>query len=618
MRVLRGAIAAVSTLAIAVGLSGCAMPSRVASGSTVTVAVDAPFTSANPATSFGATSVNSAVGHLTGSGFGYIDDDLATVSDEWFGRAEIVESSPFTVRYSVADDSEWSDGVAVDGADLLLSWAAQSHALDTYAADSEEADVSTFLDPATGRVVDTVPADVVYFDGIPTPGLDAGSEAVVDGGGRSVTVEFDGYFPGWQLAIQPGIPAHVLAGRADPELVGDPSRAKAAVIDAIRAGEGERLAALSRHWTGDWNFTGMPEQPELLVSSGPYVVEDIVAGQSVTLVANPRYGGARQPVIERLVLRTAASPAEAVALVQSGEVDVAMPQPSADIVAQVSDAEGLTVEAGVRSELEMLQFKAVDGLTPTMGDVHARRAFLMAVPREELVDTLVGAVDEDAQALDSFIFQPRTDAYAAAARDNGSGDLDFVDLEGARAELARSRVADPSVCILFDPADPRRTRAFELIRESATDAGFDVTSCATPEWRSVLGTPGAYDAALVAVPTVGGVTAVEAEYLSTSPRNTSGYASDTVDELIAEYRSTTDAERRASLLAQIDRELWTDAVGIPLFAAPSLTVIGPRVEGVVASSAPFGALSSAWDWTLAPEPDLETGTGETGTPPDGE
>ncbi len=67
----------------------------------MTVAVSTPYTSANASTSFGRSSpTNADVAYLTSTGFGYYDDRYALVEDPSFGTAEIVDESPFTVRYT--------------------------------------------------------------------------------------------------------------------------------------------------------------------------------------------------------------------------------------------------------------------------------------------------------------------------------------------------------------------------------------------------------------------------------------------------------------------------------------------------------------------------------------
>src|SRR5215207_1157337 len=157
-----------AALLVGTALSACTPTTTVVEGSKVTVAVATPFTSANAATSFGrSTPTNADVAYLTGTGFGYYDDSYALVEDRSFGTAEVLDESPFTVRYTIADGVTWSDGAPVDAADLLLSWAANSGSLNTPGFDDTE-----YVDAATGQYGDDFPDDVIFFDGTIGNGLE--------------------------------------------------------------------------------------------------------------------------------------------------------------------------------------------------------------------------------------------------------------------------------------------------------------------------------------------------------------------------------------------------------------------------------------------------------------
>src|SRR5690606_41204066 len=98
------------------------------------------------------------VAYPPGSPFAYPHADYALVRGTSCGTAEVTERDPLTVRYTIADDVVWSDGVPVPPADLLLAWAANSGSLDT-----PDLDVDAYIDPETGRL-GALPDDVVSFD----------------------------------------------------------------------------------------------------------------------------------------------------------------------------------------------------------------------------------------------------------------------------------------------------------------------------------------------------------------------------------------------------------------------------------------------------------------------
>src|SRR5690606_30276732 len=93
---------------------------------------------------------------------------------------------------------------------------------------------------------------------------------------------------------------------------------------------------------------------------------------------------------------------------------------------------------------------------------------------------------------------PGSEGYDESIASNGSQRFTRVNVTAAKRLLADAEVTKPVVCILFDPANPRRVREFELIQSSAAEAGFRVTNCSSPDWEDFLGVDGAYDAALFA------------------------------------------------------------------------------------------------------------------------
>jgi len=188
-------------------LSGCGV-SPTLPDSNARVAVPVAFTSYNAESSFGrASPANGDVALLTGGAFGWTEADGSISLDPSFGRVEIAQSEPFIVRYQIADGVEWSDGVPVSSTDLLLAWAANSGALNDTTFDPAAA-----VDPDTGRL--TGLARQVYFDGRLAGGIEQARvmPQVVDA--QTLLVRFESRIPGWQLALAPGIPAHVLARTA--------------------------------------------------------------------------------------------------------------------------------------------------------------------------------------------------------------------------------------------------------------------------------------------------------------------------------------------------------------------------------------------------------------------
>jgi peptide/nickel transport system substrate-binding protein len=588
--------------AAALVLSGCTS-SNLVEGSAVGVAVADPFTSLNPATSFGRSSATNAdVAWLTGAAFAAYDDAYRLVDDRSFGSAEVVAEDPLTVRYEVSADARWSDGTAVDAADLLLAWAADSGALNT-----EDFDDAPYVDPDTGRYVDDFPDDVVFFDGRIGGGLEMATQTPQLGDdGRTLFVHFDEYVPTWKTVLAPGIPAHVLQVLASGRDYEDAGAAKDDLIATILGDDADDLGALARTWNDAYNLDETdgdrtPEDATLLLSAGPYAVTAIDA-ESVTLDANPEYRGDHRPTIETITLRFTPDPLEAASLLAAGEIDIATPDPTEDIAAALLDIPGVSVVAGTENRFEHLDLQFAEGRTGVFEDPLVRQAFLHVVPRQQILDQFVIPVQPDAVLLDSFLLRPGAEGYADVIADSGAAEYASTDVDAAVDLLAEAGVEAPRVCLLYDPSSEQRKQEFALIRESAARAGFRVADCSSSDWQGLLGVAGSYDAALFAWDTTRlGPGAAGAIYRSDSElANFTRYANPEVDTLVDELAREDDPVAFAELAAQIDTHLYADAYGLPLFAYPTLTAVSGDVVGVTRSPLARGVFWNAWDWKPAP------------------
>ena len=571
---------------------------RVVDGSEVIVASSEPFTSYNDRTAFGNTAANNAIVAATNSSFSYFDDDRELVADESFGHYEVVSDSPFSVRYTLASGVSWSDGTPIDAADLLLSWAANSGAFT-----SEGFSPADYIDQETGEFTADFPSDAVYFDGATHSGLErVHATPVVSSDRRSITLTYGEYFADWKLAFEIGVPAHVVGERAlDLDAEGSEQAAKDAVVAAITDHDNTALAAISRTWNSDFNFDRMPTDDALLVGSGPYTVTAIEPGESVTLTANAAYRGIRKPTVETVVIRTISDPLMAVDALEAGEVDVITPAPTTAVLSALEAVEGVTTDVGSSGTFEHLDLQFDGGKSDIFGDSLVRRAFLATVPRERIVTELVASIDPSATVRSSFVLAPASEGYADAIERNGSSAADEVDIAEAKNLLAQAGVEKPRVCVLYDPANPRRVAEFTLIRESAALAGFVVTDCSDPGWMELLGVGGAYDAALFGWnESIPAVTGLQSRLGSTSTvSNFSNYSSATVDELLATLAKTGNVEEQHEVLVQIDTALWTHAYGMPLYQYPAVTAWSDRVSNVSPSALAPGVFWNIWDWQPA-------------------
>ncbi|HKP07693.1 MAG TPA: ABC transporter family substrate-binding protein [Microbacterium sp.] len=609
MRIKRISAAVALTAVGALVISGCAPgggdegadDSGLVEGSSITAAWNQAFYSMNGNTSFGNATANNNINYMVLDGFNSYDNTPQLVKNDSFGSYELVSEDPLTVTYTVNEDKKWSDGTPIDAADLLLHWAGLSRGLDT-----PDFDPAEFMDPETGEYTDAFPTDVVYFDSGATEGSQFGlvtETPEVGEDGRSITVTYDSPYVDWETAfgtLGEILPAHIVAKKALG--LDDNEEAKQALLDAIENDDTEALAKISAFWNSGFNFTEMPSDPELVTSSGPYMISDFEADQFVTLTANPEYTGDHAPNIEEITIRFIPDPLAAVQALENGEVDVIQPQATADITTALEGIEGITVDTGVGGTYEHIDLQFANARNPEniFANAQVREAFLKTVPRQEIVDTLIKPIIGDEAILrSSGIFVPGAEGYDESIANNGSANFAEVDIEGAKALLAESGVSNTEVCILYASNNPRRVNEFALIQASANQAGFNVTDCGSTEWGGLLGTPGAYDASLFGWQSEGlGVTEWTPNFVTGGINNLSFYTNPRIDEISQEISGEFDKQAQLDLMMEADKILWDDFFGVQIYQFPEVTAYSDRVEGIDSSILAPTVFWNTWEWAV--------------------
>jgi len=128
------------------------------------------------------------------------------------------------------------------------------------------------------------------------------------------------------------------------------------------------------------------------VGSGPFVVSDFAKGQSVTMVANPKYWGwgGDTPAIDQVIFQLFENPDAMVAALLQGQLDAihGFPPGSAEALEADPDIEVVAGQQGGFDEIA-INGGAVDGQPhPALLDVAVRRAISHAVDKAAVIEDL--------------------------------------------------------------------------------------------------------------------------------------------------------------------------------------------------------------------------------------
>lgn len=541
-----------------------------ATGGVMRVAETNAFFSFNPDNSNNNMDINAKIVETTRSDWQYIDNDLKLVKNEWFGKIEKLSDNPLKVKYTVNDGMNWSDGNPIDKGDLLLAWAVQSGYFDAPGADAKPKYFS-FAGSTDGLGLTAMPE----FEG-----------------DRSMTLTYSKPYVDWEIALgmSRSQPAHVVATRAG---LADEAALVKLFETAEKGKENAQLAKVAKVWNDDFNAKSLPSDPQLYLSSGPMIVKQMVADQSVTLGRNEAFTGENKPKVDEITVRFIGDAAAQIAALRNGEVDIIAPQPTTDTVQQAKALQGTQTLEGPQVAYDHLDLSFDSDV---FKDANVRKAFLKTVPRQQIVDRLIKPMYPEAAVLNSQLFlTTEGDAYTNAVQNNDSSQYTDVDIAGAKQLLAGKT---PTVRILYNNANPIRVDAYSMIAESARQAGFKIEDNGAADWGQKLG-DGSYDASIFGWINPGvGNAGVPQLFSSTGGGNYGKYKNAKVDQMTTNLLTTIDEAQVNQIKVDIDKQLFSDAFGLPLFQSPGLVVHSDAVKGLEFMPNQTGVWWNFWDWSL--------------------
>lgn len=607
------------------GDSACGAPhgpytAPASKGGNVNVSFNEGLTSWNNATSHGNSTYNANVAYLTQAQSFYYNDKLELVNNDQYLQCTLVSSDPLSIKYTLNKNAKWSDGVPVSAADLLLAWAAQGGHYNTGTLETDDNGVPK-------------PTSAIAFDSA-SPALELVTKfPELSDDGFSMTITYDKPFVDYPFQLQSGIAAHVVAQKALG--ISDPAQATAKLIADLKAFDGKAtpktdadgnkivdaskvdkaavadVKKISDIWNTGFDFTELPADKSLYLSTGPYVLSDVKKDQYLTFTRNPTYDGSWGPVpsVDQITYRIIGDAMASVQALQNQEVDIIQPQATVDVLgaAKQLEGQGVTVLTGDGATYEHIDLAQNNGgpFDPKTygGDkqkaLEVRQAFLKTIPRQQIIDRLIKPLNPDAVLRQSFNVVPGSPDYADIVANNGSKDWTDVDIAGAKALLAKAGVTSPKVRFMYADKNTRRANEYKLISESAAQAGFQIVDGKNADWSSQLTNTKIYDAALFGwQSTAVGASQIAPNFITGGQNNFYGYSNKTVDGYLNELNVTPDAAKQKDLILNVEKALFQDAFGTILFQFPDITAFnGNKVKNVSTISLAPTYFWNFWEWT---------------------
>jgi len=465
------------------------------------------------------------------------------------------------VTYTISDDAVWSDGTPVTADDFA------------YTSNSQHS-----ADPAAGGC-----ADVLSTNGYANVQDVKGSDD-----GKTVTVTFAEPYADWKAMFGPLYPAHLMAN-SDP-------------------------VAQCQTFAAGWPLAeGVPSD----ISAGPWQLlkKNIdPGGQIAVLTPNPKWWGEKSKLDQLVVQGIGNDPTTAVQGLQNQELGVIYPQPQLDLVDQVEALKpNVTSDITFGLSFEHLDFNTQD---KNLADPNVRKAFAMALDRQEIVDQTVAQFSSDAQVLDNRLYVNNQPEY----KDNAPEEYKEQNTDQAKQLLEQSGYTLGPDGIYTHPQrgrltiqidttanNPLRQTTIEVMIPQLKKAGIEATFNANPDIFAGPDKPtsmkaGGFQAALFAWVSTPFVASNQSIYYSPANglgQNYSRAGSPEIDALLAQMVSEPDPTKSADLANQVDVALWDQMATLPLYQKPTFIAYQSSIQNVEDNASQAGPLWNSEQWALA-------------------
>jgi len=556
--------------AIAIVLASCGGSSKSGSGGTaaiqptkeggaITVGAEEELSSFNTNTSADNSLWGAMISRLIWPQYYYQTPDFKLATGFIAAApAQVINQKPFTVKWTINPKAVWSDGVPVTSDDLYYFWQSCNNKVDP--GEPVNKDGSTAVDCVSPDGYDKI----TKFTKVDAKTAEAVfSEPVA---------EYQTLFS------TPMPPAHIARAK------GQDAWAKAFVSSPI-------------------------------VSAGPYMLKSYTKGESLTLEKNPHFWGTPAH-LDTITFRFFQKSSQIPEALANNEVDVIYPTtPQIDTIANVDKISDVTSTTTFGPQWEHLTFNLANSI---LADVNVRKAIILGIDRQRIVDTLMKPFSDKATVLNNHVYVNNQAEYQ-----NNAGDLEHQNVAQAKQLLDQAGWTVPaggtirekggkklSLRIITTGGNTTRENTEKEVQSELKDIGIDLKIDNRPgnDAFSVIfpapggpSTAGDWDIALFAW--IGGV----APAIGTAPtyetgagNNPGGYSNKQVDALFAQAEQEVDTTKRVEDLNQIDKLLWADPPDVPLYQTPTFLAFNTKFVNISENTTTEGFTWDAEKWGLKP------------------
>lgn len=325
------------------------------------------------------------------------------------------------------------------------------------------------------------------------------------------------------------------------------------------------------------------------VGTGPFIVQNYLPGDRMTVVKNPNYwrtdeAGNQLPYLDEIEFRVIPDSQVRAQAMESGDVDLIATSDPSVVARYVDSSEFVMLEQNVRTETNYVMFHLT---VPHLQDREVRCALTQAVDKQALIDAVYAGYSAPANGP----FSPGQDGYL---EDNGAPEYDP---EAAREAIETWEATNGPLEIVYSTTPTGTTRAVaDFLQQAWSEIGVDVRQQTIEQSQLIL-------AALLGDPTFEafgwrnhaglwvdtqnswwhgfGADPAGSQVADGAPNLNFGRLNDPViNDLLDQARETADEDERRAIAQDINRQFASECWIIPTSYTTWGIVMNPAVQNI--------------------------------------
>jgi peptide/nickel transport system substrate-binding protein len=472
-----------------------------------------------------------------------------------------ITQNPFTVSFKIADNAVWADGTPMTSADFEFTWKAILNTKGTY--------------------------NTVGYSSI---------DSIDTSDPKTAVLHFSDVFVDW------------------PDLFG-----------GVYGGFFEKAAFPSAD--ADKPDLSKEMQDSIPFSGGPWVLDSWSQDQAV-FVRNDKWFGADDsarggvPLLDKVTIVPRLDQPTEIQSLLSGEVSAIFPQPSdQSLLEQVAGTQGVTAKGADGAYFEALWFQ---NESPPMDDPKVREAFMYAVDRQGIIDTIIKLNNPNAEVLAcGFIAFPHIGDWCQTVHPFGSDAFPYdpekakslLEADGYDCSSASGACTKDGKPLVLEystvSTNTRRTTTQELLQDKALAAGFQF-KIKNYDAGVLFGDIGPHGKFTIADYAQGGsvdpspTSNVACENIPTAANDFGGgnwthWCNESATDLMHQSDQALDPAARGQLLDQVYTAEAQDFMSLPLYVLPNVGAwhsdkIGGPIDAYIPSN--LGMFFNMNSWYL--------------------